>query len=209
MKIKDLIDNNGKGIVFNKSLLEKPCSQYVQIGGLSEKIFVDYCQRNGLQVIGMGEFSYRLLLYGRHVKQLKHERVIERNNFRKLKVEHFISMFSKEQLKFLEEDCMDVEYGLNDKKTGLPDFFVWDGSNRFAFIEIKAGTSLLSKKQRDVLKKLITLFPVYVCHIAFDVTLRDLEIENINFGFVSVNKEFKFDMGGLVERSLYHEAHIN
>ena len=209
MRIKDLVGNNRKGIVFNRGLLEKPCSQYIQIGGLSEKIFIDYCQKNGLHVIGMGEFSYRLLLYGRHIKELKHERVIERNNFKKMKVEHFMSLFSKEQLKFLEENCMDVEYGLNDKKTGLPDFFVWDDSNRFAFIEIKAGSSTLSNKQRDVLKKLITLFPVYVCHIAFDVILRDLEIEHIDFGFVSVNEEFKFDMGGLVERSLYHEAHKN
>lgn len=191
-------------------LLEKPYLQYIQLGGLAEKIFSDYCQKNGLQVIGMGEFAYRLLLYGRNNAPKGEFPWYDRygkRTFKKKKIDQFMAMFTEEQIRFLEENHQSLEYSINNKIVGLPDFFVWDDNGRFAFIELKSGSSTLSTRQRNVLKKLTVLFPVYVCHISCDVVLKDLQIENIDFGFVSINKEFEFDKGAIVEENLYAQAH--
>ena len=209
MKIKDLVINNKKNIIFNRDLLEKPYSQYISMGNLAEQIFRDYCQKSGLQIIGMGEFSYRLLLYGRHnaEKGKFFYNQLERSNYKKKNIEQFMAMFSKEQIKFLEQNHQHLYYEPSQKIVGLPDFFVWDDTGKFAFVEVKSGSATLNTRQRNVIKKLILLFSVYICHVSCDITFKDLEINNIDFGLVSVNKAFKFDKGAAVEESLYLKSH--
>ena len=209
MKIKDLVINNKKNIIFNRNLLEKPYSKYISMGSLAEKLFLDYCQKNELQAIGMGEFSYRLLLYGRHNAEKGKFRYnqLERSNYKKKNIDQFMAMFGKEQIRFLEENHQHLYYEPNTKIIGLPDFFVWDNTGEFAFVEIKSGSSTLTTRQRNVMKKLIVLFPLYICHISCDITLKDLEINNIDFGIVSINREFEFDKGAAVEETLYLNAH--
>ncbi len=208
MKLIEFI-NNSKEIDFNKKLIKKPYSKYFKIGDIGEKMFFDYCQKNNLNVINMGLFSYILLLYGRHGKNKSDYsgNYDEIKKFKKLKVEEFIRMFSEEQLKFLVENYQSLEYDINDKKTGLPDFFVWDNDKNFVFVEIKTGTSILSKQQREVIKKLIKHFSVYVCHIDLEVVVKDIEIKNIDFGFVNINNDFDFSSGALVEQIKYMKSH--
>jgi len=206
ISLKELFFNNKKAIIFNKKLIEKPYSRYIKIGGIGENIFSDFCSNNGLSFINMRTFSYILLIYGRK-KQDWDLSTNEIGAYRKYKVDKIMDMFSKEQLGFLEKNYQNLEYNNNVDTSGLPDFLVWDKNGNFLFVEIKTGSSTLSNTQRKTMLKMCKLFEIYVCHIAFDVFVKDLDIKNIDFGFVKLHENMEFG-GGYAERGLYEESHV-
>jgi len=207
VKLENVFSNDIKEILFNKKLIEKPYSRYIKIGGIGEKIFYDYYMKKGWNITKAETFVYKLILYERK-KAVENDYLYEysKGHYRSLKVDKFISMFSKEQLKFLKEKgYLNPDYDTS-KKTGLPDFFIWNDNGVFGFVEIKTGSSLLSDIQRKTISELKELFDVFICHIDFEVVVKDLDIKKIDFGFIEAKDIVK--EGRLNEVSLYQEIHI-
>ena len=51
------------------------------------------------------------------------------------------------------------------------------------------------------------MFDVYICHIDFKVLVKDLNMEDIDFGFVKVDKHVGLGGGAAVEQGLYFKSH--